>query len=263
MFDCSSDHYQELTRSLAALPTETEWVEFKVNNFEPDPIAKYISGLSNMAALCDRPYAYLVWGIRDDDHKIVGTSFEYRKTKRGSIELELWLTQQINPKIDFKFHETTCENEEGEKVRVTILEVPRAENAPTKYGNVGYIRVGSNLKPLTDFKDKEAELWRKFDRTPAEKRVAYTKANDEVVAALLDYPGYYRKLGLPIPANREKVLQDLKDEKFIIKNDSGTWDVTNYGALMIATDLTKFDDLSKRCVRVIRYPDKSRLGGIG
>ena len=263
MLDRSYDYYQELTRSLAALPTETEWVEFKVNNQDPDRIAKYVSGLSNMATLCDRPYAYLVWGVRDDDHKIVGTSFEYRKAKKGNIELELWLTQQINPKIDFRFHETTCVNDEGESVRITLLEIPRAESAPTKYGNVGYIRVGTNLKPLTDFKGKEAELWRKFDKTPCEKRVAYSGASDEDVAALLDYPGYYRKLGLPIPANREKVLKDLSDEKFIVKNDSGTWGITNYGALMIATDLTKFEDLSKRCVRVVRYLDKSRLGGIG
>jgi len=49
----------------------------------------------------------------------------------------------------------------------------------------------------------------------------------------------------------------------LYKNDGGTWDITNYGALMIAADLRKFERLSKRVVRVIRYPDKSRLGGIG
>ncbi len=263
MFDRSFDYYQELALSLAALPTETEWVEFKVNNQDPERIAKYISGLSNMATLCDRPFAYLVWGVSDVDHKIVGTTFKYRKAKKGNAELELWLTQQINPKIDFKFRETTCQNEFGEPVSVTILEIPCAEVEPTKYENVAYIRVGTNLKPITAYKEKEAYLWRKFDKTPSEKRIAYPEASSETVAALLDYPRYYRVLGLPIPTNRKKILQDLKDEKFIIANDSGTWDITNYGALMIAADLTKFEDLAKRCVRVIRYPDKSRLRGIG
>ena len=32
---------------------------------------------------------------------------------------------------------------------------------------------------------------------------------------------------------------------------------------MIAADLKKFEGLNRRCIRIIRYPDKSRLGGIG
>ena len=38
----SVEYYQELVRSLAALPTEVEWAEFKVNNQDPERIAKYI-----------------------------------------------------------------------------------------------------------------------------------------------------------------------------------------------------------------------------
>lgn len=263
MIERSIEYYQELVRSLAALPTEVEWVEFKVNNKDPERIAKYISGLSNVATLFDRPYAYIVWGIENENHRIIGTDFEYRKAKKGNMELELWLAQQVNPKIGFTFHEVPLQDECGNKIHVTLIEIPCAEGEPTRYGSVSYIRIGSNLKHLSEFKEKEAELWRKFDKTPLEKRIAYTEAGGEDVVTLLDYPGYYRKLGLPIPGNRDKVLQDLSDEKFIYKNDGGTWDITNYGALMIAADLRKFERLSKRVVRVIRYPDKSRLGGIG
>ena len=92
--------------------------------------------------------------------------------------------------------------------------------------------------------------------------MAYLEASSEEVVSLLDYPGYYRKLELSIPDNREKILKDLKDEKFIYLNDGGTWDITNYAALMIAADLKEFENLSKRSVRVIRYRDKSRIGGI-
>lgn len=31
MTNRSTEYYQELVRSLAALPTETEWIEFKLN----------------------------------------------------------------------------------------------------------------------------------------------------------------------------------------------------------------------------------------
>lgn len=263
MNERSSEYYQELVRSLAALPTEVEWVEFKVNNKDPERIAKYISGLSNVATLFDRPNAYIVWGIEDDGHRIVGTNFEYRKAKKGNLELELWLAQQVNPKIGFSFREVPFQDETGNTIHVTLIEIPCAEGEPTRYGSVSYIRIGSNLKLLSEFKEKEAELWRKFDKTPYEKRIAYAEASESDIVMLLDYSGYYRRLGWPVPGNSNKVLKDLSDEKFIYKNDSGTWDITNYGALMIASNLNRFERLSKRVVRVIRYPDKSRLSGIG
>ena len=73
---------------------------------------------------------------------------------------------------------------------------------------------------------------------------------DEMVL-LLDYSKYYDKLEMPIPRNRDKVLEDLQHEKFIKRNDAGTWDITNMGALMIAKDLKKFESLHRRTVRVI------------
>ena len=259
----SAEYYHELVKSLSALPAEVEWAEFKVNNRDPVRIAKYISAMSNVATLYDRAYGYIVWGIQDDTHEIVGTDFEYRKAKKGNMELELWLNRQINPKIEFRFYEVPFTDKDGNSIRVTLIEIPCAEGEPTKYESVGYIRVGSNLQSLVEYPEKEAELWRKFDKTPYEKRMAYLEASAEDVVVLLDYPGYYRKIGAPIPENREKVLKDLKDEKFIRRNDGGTWDISNYGALMIAADLKAFEDLTKKSVRVIRYPDKSRIGGVG
>ncbi len=52
------------------------------------------------------------------------------------MELELWLNRQINPKIEFKFHEVPFENSAGEHIHVTLIEIPSAEVEPTKYGSV-------------------------------------------------------------------------------------------------------------------------------
>ena len=259
----SIEYYQDLVRSLAALPTEVEWSEFKVNNKDPERIAKYISAISNVATLYDRPYGYIVWGIHDDTHEIVGTDFEYRKTKKGNTELELWLNKQIHPKIEFKFYEVPFRNKDNKDIHVTLVEIPCAEGEPTKFESLAYIRVGSNLQTLSGYPEKEAELWRKFDKTPFEKRIAYSEVSADDVTELLDYPGYYRKIGVPIPDNRNKVIQDLKDEKFIYPNDGGSWDISNYGALMIAADLKAFENLAKRSVRMIRYHGTSRIEGIG
>jgi hypothetical protein len=57
-----------LVREFCALPRETEWVEFKVNDAEPQAVGEYISALANAAALVGKAFAYVIWGVRDSDH---------------------------------------------------------------------------------------------------------------------------------------------------------------------------------------------------
>ncbi len=254
----SIEYLQSLVRELAKLTDETEWVEFKCNNKDPERIVKYVSAISNSAALLGKPKGYIVWGVDDFTHEIVGTEFRYRKMKKGNEELEAWIARMINPKINFKFYEVKI----SESITVVLMEIPSAEIEPTKYGAVSYIRVGSNLKPLVEYKDKEAELWRTFDDTPYELRTAMSNVAEDEVIRLLDHAKYYDKLELPIPRNREKVMDDLETEKFIKKNDVGNWDIMNFGALMIAKDLKKFENLHRRSVRVVWYKNNSRLEGV-
>lgn len=255
--DASSDYIRRLVRELAKLPAETEWVEFKRNNSNPQEIAEYVSALSNAAALCGRSRGYLVWGVDDDTHEVVGTEFDHRMARKGNEELEAWLARMINPKTSFRFYGGSVDGR-----AVTVLEVPAAMREPTKFGTAAFVRVGSNKKPLSRYPDREADLWRALDATPCEARLAEEDLAEGEVLRLLDYPGYYRALGLPIPASREKVLDDLEKEGFAIRNDAGRWGVTNLGALMIAVDLGEFGRLSKRAARVVQYKGRSRLDGV-
>ncbi len=253
----SIEYLQSLVRELAKLPDETEWVEFKCNNKQPQVIGEYISALSNSAALCERPKAYLVWGVDDATHRIVGTEFQYRKMKKGNEELEAWLSRMLSPRINFRFFEVPMD--EG---TVVLMEIPCAEKQPVQFAGGEYIRIGTNKKNLKEYPDKERELWRTFDSTPYELRIAMGNLDEDEMVSLLDYSKYYDKLEMPIPRNRDKVLEDLQHEKFIKKNDAGTWNITNMGALMIAKDLKKFESLHRRTVRVIWYKENSRLDAI-
>ena len=87
----------------------------------------------------------------------------------------------------------------------------------------------------------------------------FLNLDEEEMISLLDYAKYYDKLELPIPRNRDKVLVDFENEKFIRKNDAGKWDISNMGALMVAKDLKKFETLHRKTVRVIWYKGDSRL----
>jgi hypothetical protein len=56
----SAEYLCSLLEDLVNLPHETEWVEFKVNNAEPEDIGQYLSAISNSAALQEKQVGYIV-----------------------------------------------------------------------------------------------------------------------------------------------------------------------------------------------------------
>lgn len=191
-----------LVHELCSLPKETEWVEFKVHKADPQDIGEYISALANAAALVGKAFAYLVWGVRNENHKIVGTSFRPHAQKFGNEELENWLLRLLEPKIDFRFFVVPVEDN-----NVVLLEIPRATRHPVRFSGQEFIRVGTYKKKLKDFPDKERALWRIFDRTPFEDGVALERVGADEVLQLLDYPAYFDLLEQPLPANRDSILK--------------------------------------------------------
>ena len=89
------EYLSGLVAELRKLPAETGWVEFKENNDNPQEIGEYISALSNTAALAGKANAYVVWGIRDGTHEVVGTNFKPGAAKKGNENLENWLVHSL------------------------------------------------------------------------------------------------------------------------------------------------------------------------
>lgn len=244
----------DLVRELCELPRETSWVEFKNNNDDPQEIGEYLSALSNAAALADKEAAYLVWGIDDVSHSILGTTVNPVAAKRGNEELENWLLRQLTPKLDFHFHEIVVDGH-----RVVVLEVERSRRQPTLFAGVEYVRVGTYKKKLKDFPEKERELWRVFDRRSFEDTVACEHASGDEVLALLDYSSYFTLLERPLPQNKEQILAALADDRLVRRDDAGTWDITNLGAILFARRLADFGSLGRKAVRVVTYDGPGRL----
>lgn len=90
-----------LVKELGKLPKEIGWVEFKHNNCEPTMIGEDISALANSATLNDRDYAYMVWGVDDGTHEIIGTKVRLQLEKKGEQELENWLRYLLSKNADF------------------------------------------------------------------------------------------------------------------------------------------------------------------
>ncbi len=257
MTSAENDYYVSLIERLRSLPNETEWVEFKMNNYDPEMIGEYISALSNSAAYCSKEKAYLLWGINDVTHEIDGTIFCPMKAKKGNQELENWLHGNLKPDVDFRFVEV-----ETQKGKVVVMEVPAAFSKPTSFHDVEYIRVGSYKKKLKDHPEKERRLWLSFETKPYELRVAKENVSAPDVTELLDCAAYYTLMKLPLPSNREAIIHNMIDEQFIRQMDNGNYEITNMGALLFAKDLKAFDHLKRKAIRVIRYKGNSRVTAI-
>jgi hypothetical protein len=148
----------KLIENLIKLPQETEWVEFKKDNYNPYLIGEYISALSNSACLHDKAYGYLLFGIENKTHKVIGTKFKPKECKKGNEELESWLLQKLQPRIDFKIIEHVFNN-----MPIVIFKIDPTYNTPIKFDNVAYIRVGTYKKKLSENPEKERKIWKRLD----------------------------------------------------------------------------------------------------
>lgn len=147
---------EKLLTDLKTLPKETEWVEFKNNYYDPQEIGEYISALSNSACLHNKANGYLVFGIEDETHNVVGTHFKPKQKKVGNEELENWLARLLNPRIDFVIYEF---QDTGKQI--VLFEIDATVNTPVKFRGIDYIRVGSYKKKLSDHLEKERKIWKK------------------------------------------------------------------------------------------------------
>ncbi|MFT8521337.1 ATP-binding protein [Gluconobacter oxydans] len=248
------DFLERLVLELVRLPAETGWVEFKLNNSDPDMIGKRISALSNSAALEDQETAYLVWGIEDESHAILGTSFDPDFAKKGNENLEAWLVRLLNPRLNIKFHKTSIKEK-----NVIVLEIPCAKIQPTRFEGKEWVRIGSTTQALGEHRAKEAELWRQFERRPFESQIALSDHDEEEITELLDYPAYFEGLNIPLPASREALVAKLVEDRLLVRNDAGRYDITNLGAILYARRLSDFPLLARKAVRVIVYKGGSRI----
>lgn len=250
----TTEYYRSLVAELIKLPRETEWIEFKHNNTNPEEIGEYISALANSAALAGKVHAYLVWGIDDKSHEILGTSFRCGVAKVGNEELENWLLRLLTPKIRFDFYELSIDGQ-----NVCLLEIDTAQRQPVQFKGQEFVRVGSYKKKLKEFPEKERALWRLFDNTPFERQIAEAHLLSTDVLQLLDYPAYFELLGLPMPTNADGIIDVLSYDDLIVSDESGRWNITNLGAVLFAKNLNDFKVLKRKAVRVVLYEGEGRI----
>src|ERR1035437_6858418 len=137
-----------LLEELCHLPREQQWVEFKLNkgSITNEDIGEYISAMSNGATIANKQFGYMVWGVEDKTHTRAGTNFKFATAKQGNQDLELWLRNLLQPKINFEVFEFDYEGK-----HIVILRIPSAKGEPTNFQKKPFIRINSNKTDLRNF----------------------------------------------------------------------------------------------------------------
>ncbi|MFZ5995458.1 MAG: ATP-binding protein [Thermodesulfobacteriota bacterium] len=244
---------EKLLNDLRALPKECEWAEFKVNNRNPQEIGEYLSALSNSACYHHQKYGFLAFGIEDETHRLVGTSFRPLYEKKGNQEVENWLATQLNPRIDFNIFEF-----DHNGLHFAVFRVDAAVNMPVSFRGVPYIRIGSYKKRLDNHPERERKIWDRTARMVFEKEPAAEKVSEEDVLRLIDYPDYFDMMKLLLPDNRKGIIERLLQDK-IIEPSGHVFNITNLGGILFAKNIEQFETIARKAVRVIVYQGINRI----
>ena len=246
------EQLQKLLQQLTSHPKECEWIEFKQQFHSNEEIGQDISALSNGACLHKQQFGYLVFGVENNTHTIVGTSFKPSTHKKGNEEFENLLLQRLNPRIDVCIYEFIFEG----KV-ISLFEIPAATHQPVDFSHDAYIRVGSISRKLREFPEKESKIWKNDSSLEFERGIASERATADEVVKLLDTQSFFEISKIPYPSNRDGVMERLSGEKLIIRKGAG-YAITNVGAILFAKNLNDFERLGRKASRVIVYKGNNK-----
>lgn len=240
--------YNKILKDLLTYSNETEWVEFKENFITPNEIGEYISALSNSAAIWDREYAYLIWGINDKTKEVVGTKFNHRTTVEKSSEvLEHYLARNLNPSINFKFIEINYNDN-----KVLMLEIPRSFRIPTSFKNERYIMIDSSKVNIRRYPEREIYLFDSLreEETITTKESSYQKLmfNKLFVfyaskGIVLNKETFEDNLNLRTPNGKYNILAQLLSDDSKI-----TFRVAIFNGISKVDRMSGIEDFGKTCL---------------
>ena len=249
------ENLEQLIKNLVKLPKETSWVEFKRNYYEGEMVGQRICALANAAVLDDRRVAYLVWGVDDETHEIVGTTQDFPTVKvEGSQEMEAWLRQRFSRNADFRYDSVIIDGK-----KVGLVTVYAAIGYPTSFHHVEYIRLGSITRKLEEFKELSSRLWAKLRDGAFELQSAKVDCDAVEAAEALDAAKYFSLKKLPYPSNRDGVIHYLVEDELLLKQDNGLYSITNLGAVLFSKRLAKLKGVGRKALRIVKYDGRSRM----
>lgn len=150
MFYFNESDIEKKLDELIASKFETEVTEFKEakNSFSFDELGRYFSALSNEANLHNKECAWLVFGVEDKKHIIVGTTYRTNDKDLNSLKEEI--AKQTTENLSFiEIYKCYRKDADGNDKRILLFQIPAApKGIPIAFKRIYYGRDGESLVGL-------------------------------------------------------------------------------------------------------------------
>jgi predicted HTH transcriptional regulator len=241
-----------LEKSLGKIPSELNEIDWKItlspNN---DKLYKHIAAFANLPG-----GGFLAFGIDDNNGKVLGIA----KADTNSIieRLASLCRDGVDPLVSI---DHSIETFKGKELLVVYIKESAVKPVHLKGKTIedSYIRSGGTTRKASR---QEIGALMLNSKSPTWEELHASKLLNEVeVITLLEYDKILELLKKPVPSNLPEIVKWLEEEKMIVDVDGKGYYITNFGAIAAAKDLTKFDGLSRKVVRLIKYEGKNKAAG--
>ncbi len=243
---------QWLDKSLGKIPSELNEIDWKItlspNN---DKLCKHIAAFANLPG-----GGFLAFGVDDNTGKVMGI----KKTEADNIveRLASLCRDGVEPLISI---DHSIETFRGEEILFVFIKESAVKPVHLKDKTIedSHIRSGGTTRKASR---QEIGALMLNSKSPTWEELHASKLLNEVeVITLLEYDKILELLKKPVPSNMPEIIKWLEDEKMIVNVDGKGYYITNFGAIAAAKDLSRFDGLSRKVVRLIKYEGKNKAAG--
>lgn len=241
-----------LEKSLGKIPSELNEIDWKATlSPKNDKLCRHISAFANLPG-----GGFLVFGVDDKTGALLGVD----KASADNIveRLASLCRDGLNPLVSidhsietFRDHELLFIHIKESSVKPVHIKGQSIEESFVRSG--GTTRKASRQDVGSLLLNSKSPTW--------EELHASKLLNDVEVITLLEYDKILELLKKPVPTTVEEIVKWLEDEKMIEDVDGKGYYITNFGAISAAKDLNKFDGLSRKALRLIKYEGKNKSAG--
>lgn len=243
---------QWLDKSLGKIPSELNEIDWKItlspNN---DKLCKHITAFANLPG-----GGFLAFGVDDNTGKVLGI----KKTEADNIveRLANLCRDGVEPLVSI---DHSIEKFRGEEILFVFIKESAVKPVHLKGKTIedSHIRSGGTTRKASR---QEIGALMLNSKSPTWEELHASKLLNEVeVITLLEYDKILELLKKPVPSNIPEIIKWLEEEKMIVDVDGKGYYITNFGAIAAAKDLSRFDGLSRKVVRLIKYEGKNKAAG--
>jgi len=240
-----------LEKSLGKVPGELNEIDWK-ENLSPnnDKLCKHISAFANLPG-----GGFLAFGIDNKTGNVLG--IKRNETNVIIDKLASLCRDGVEPLVSI---DHSIETFRGKEILLIYIKESAVKPVHIKGNSIeeSFIRSGGTTRKASR-QDVGALMLNSKNPTWEELHSSKLLSDVEVIA-LIEYGKILDLLKKPVPSNLAETMQWLDDEKMLKNVDGKGHYITNFGAITAASDLTKFDDLTRKSIRLIKYEGKNKAG---